>query len=40
MSGVAQVRLVIVLGLGATALYGAYRHGVTVTHAARDAQWA
>lgn len=40
MSGVAQVRLVIVLGLSATALYGAYRHGVTVTHAARDAQWA
>lgn len=40
MSGVAQVRLVIVLGLSATALYGAYRHGVTVTHAARNAQWA
>lgn len=40
MSGVAQVRLVIVLGLSATALYGVYRHGVTVTHAARDAQWA
>ncbi|WP_286915869.1 MULTISPECIES: DUF2514 family protein [Pseudomonas] len=40
MSGVGQVRLVIVLGLGATALYGAYRHGATVTHAARDTQWA
>lgn len=36
----AQIGAVLLLiGLGAAALYGAYSHGMSVTNAARDAQW-